>query len=466
MLKNVENLLAQNLPFAAIFSAARERGGRALLVGGCVRDALLGLPVKDFDIEIYGLSAAEVELLLRAQNFRFNAAGKSFGVFKLHGVPVDVALPRRESKSGRGHRGFIVEGDPEMSVHEAAARRDFTINSIYFDPLSGEIIDPFFGREDLEKKTIRHTSDAFPEDPLRVLRAMQFAARFDFSVAPETISLCQKIEPEGLSSERIFDEWSKLMTRGAKPSRGLIFLRESGWLVHFPELAALVGVEQDPAWHPEGDVWNHTLAAMDAFARERVEDDFENLVVGFAVLCHDFGKPATTSFSKKDNRWHAYGHDSAGVVPTKKFLSRMTNFRELLDDVPPLVLCHMQPIALWRSRAGDSAVRRLARRVVRIDRLLRVCSADAMGAATGKNAELREASAWLLARAEALRVKDSAPKPIVLGRHLLALGFSANPVFKRVLDACYEAQLDGKFSDEAGGIAFLKKLAPKFFHRK
>ena len=443
-------------PLRALFEAARERGGRALFVGGCVRDALLGRASKDFDAEIYGLPAGEVESLLRALKFRFNAAGKSFGVFKLHGVPADVALPRRESKCGVGHRGFLVEGDPSMSVPEAAARRDFTVNSIYFDPLTGEVLDPFDGRGDLERKILRHTSPAFVEDPLRVLRAMQFSARFRFDVAPETVSLCAGIEPEGLSSERIFDEWAKLLTRGEEPSRGLNFLRACGWVKHFPELAALIGVEQDPGWHPEGDVWNHTLAVTDVFARERVEDDFENLVVGFAALCHDFGKPATTRFSEKDGRWHAYGHAAAGVAPAKKFLERMTNFRELVDGVLPLVLCHMQPIAIWRSRAGDSAVRRLAKRVGRIDRLLRVCSADAMGAATEKNAELRAASAWLLERAEALRVRDSAPKPLILGRHLLALGVPASPAFKKIIDECYEAQLDGKFLDEAGGIAFLK----------
>ncbi len=443
-------------PLRALFEAARERGGRALFVGGCVRDALLGRASKDFDAEIYGLTAGEVESLLRALKFRFNAAGKSFGVFKLHGVPADVALPRRESKRGVGHRGFLVEGDPSMSVPEAAARRDFTVNSIYFDPLTGEVLDPFDGRGDLERKILRHTSPAFVEDPLRVLRAMQFSARFRFDVAPETVALCAGIEPEGLSSERIFDEWAKLLTRGEEPSLGLNFLRACGWVKHFPELAALIGVEQDPGWHPEGDVWNHTLAVTDVFARERVEDDFENLVVGFAALCHDFGKPATTRFSEKDGRWHAYGHDAAGVAPAKKFLERMTNFRELVDGVLPLVLCHMQPIAIWRSRAGDSAVRRLAKRVGRIDRLLRVCSADAMGAATEKNAELRAASAWLLERAEALRVRDSAPKPLILGRHLLALGVPASPAFKKILDECYEAQLDGKFLDEAGGIAFLK----------
>ncbi len=441
----------------SLFEAVRERGGRALFVGGCVRDALLGRKSKDFDVEIYGLSAESVEMLLRDLKFRFNAAGKSFGVFKLHGVPADVALPRRESKRGFGHRGFVVEGDPDMSVSEAASRRDFTINAIYFDPLKNEILDPFNGREDLKNKTLRHTSPAFSEDPLRVLRAMQFSARFRFDVAPETTELCRTIEPEGLSAERIFDEWSKLILRGEEPSRGLNFLRACGWTKYFPELHALIGVEQDPDWHPEGDVWNHTLATLDAFARERVDDDFENLVVGFAVLCHDFGKPATTRFSPKDGRIHAYGHDREGVRPARKFLSGMTNFRDLIDGVLPLVLCHMQPIALWRSRAGDSAVRRLARRVGRIDRLLRVCSADAMGKTTEKNADLRDASAWLLERAEALQVKDAAPKPIILGRHLLRLGVPAGKTFKPILDACYEAQLDGEFLDEPGGIAFLKK---------
>lgn len=440
-----------------LFETIRERGGRALFVGGCVRDALLGRASKDFDVEVYGLSAGQTEALLHELKFRFNAAGKSFGIFKLHDVPVDVALPRRESKRGLGHRGFVVEGDPDMSVRDAAARRDFTINAIYFDPLSKEILDPFDGRGDLKKKILRHTSPAFSEDPLRVLRAMQFAARFRFDVAPETIELCRKIEPEGLSAERIFDEWSKLILRGEEPSRGLNFLKACNWTKYFPELEALIGVEQDPGWHPEGDVWNHTLAAADVFARERIGEDFEDLVVGFAVLCHDFGKPATTRFFSKDQRWHAYGHDKAGVEPAKKFLERMTNFRELIDDVLPLILCHMQPIAIWRGNAGDSAVRRLAKRVGRIDRLLRVCSADAMGAKTEKNAELRAASAWLLERAEALHVKDSEPKPIILGRHLVALGIKPGRSFKPILDTCYEAQLDGKFFDETGGVRFLEQ---------
>lgn len=440
----------------ALFEAARERGGRALFVGGCVRDALLGRRSKDFDVEIYGLSAESVENLLRELKFRFNAAGKSFGVFKLHGVPVDVALPRRESKRGFGHRGFVVEGDPDMSVPEAAARRDFTVNAIYFDPLKNEILDPFNGRGDLENKILRHTSPAFSEDPLRVLRAMQFAARFRFDVATETVELCRKIEPEGLSAERIFDEWSKLILRGEEPSRGLNFLRACGWTKYFPELHALIGVEQDPNWHPEGDVWNHTLRAMDAFARERVENDHENIVVGLAVLCHDFGKPATTALGE-DGRIHSYRHDSAGVKPTVRFLKSMTDQRDLLEDVPVLVEAHMRPRALFLANSGDAAIRRLSKTVGRIDRLLRVCKADALGSRFHESDDFRETENWLTTRAEALKIKDSAPKPIVLGRHLIALGMKPDTRFSEILNRCFEAQLDGEFTDEAGGIEFLRK---------
>ena len=386
-------------PIAALFEAARERGGRALFVGGCVRDALLGRESKDFDVEIYGLPPAEVEALLRDLKIRFGAAGKSFGVFKLHGVPADVALPRRESKSGRGHRGFSVEGDPSMSVAEAAARRDFTINAIYFDPLSGEVIDPLDGRADLALKVLRHASPAFPEDPLRVLRAMQFAARFRFGVAPETVELCGKIEPEGLSSERIFDEWSKLVTRGEEPSRGLNFLRACGWTRYFPELEALIGVEQDPAWHPEGDVWNHTLAAADVFARERLGDAFEDLVVGFAVLCHDFGKPLCTRRGD-DGKIHSYAHDVLGAGPARTFLERLTRERALIDAGIPLVERHMAILDMWRSNAGDAAIRRLANKVGRIDRLVRIDKADRQGRPPVEAGPSPQGE-WIIAKAEA-----------------------------------------------------------------
>lgn len=447
----------ENVALKPFFAGIRKLGGRALLVGGCVRDALRGKTPKDFDVEVYGVPAAGIEKLLRELKIRYNTAGRSFGVFKIHDAPVDVALPRRESKCGRGHTGFVVEGDPDMPIEEAAARRDFTVNSIYYDPLSDVVSDPFDGRGDLKRKILRHTSPAFSEDPLRVLRAMQFLARFRFDIAPETLELCKKIEPEGLSRERVFDEWKKFFTKGEEPSRGLTFLRECGWVKYFPELNALIGVEQDPFWHPEGDVWNHTLRAMDAFARERVENDHENIVVGLAVLCHDFGKPATTALGE-DGRIHSYRHESAGVKPTIRFLKSMTDQRDLLADVPVLVEAHMRPRALFLAKSGDAAIRRLSKAVGRIDRLLRVCKADALGSRFHESEDFRETEIWLTSRAEALKIKDTTPRPIILGRHLIALGMKPNASFTAILERCFDAQLDGEFIDEAGGIIFLRKI--------
>ena len=277
----------------AILTAIRDGGGRALLVGGCVRDALLGRPAQDVDIEVYRLPAERLEALLAAR-FAIDRVGQAFGILKIHGLDVDVSLPRRESKAGLGHRGFAVQSDPDLSYEEAAARRDFTINAMAFDPLNGELIDPFDGRGDLRNRILRHTSARFSEDPLRVLRGAQFAARFDLTAAPETVAIARTIGLEGLAPERIYEEWRKLVAQGVRPSRGLHFLKECEWIRFFPEPAALIGCAQDPGWHPEGDVWEHTLYCMDAYARGRTGDAWEDLVVGWAVLCHDFGKPRTT----------------------------------------------------------------------------------------------------------------------------------------------------------------------------
>lgn len=440
-------------PVARVVDAINAAGGRALLVGGCVRDALMGVPAKDIDIECYGLEARALERVLRAK-FEINPVGKSFGVFKVRGAEIDVALPRRESKTGAGHTGFTVEGDPFMSIAEASARRDFTVNSIYWDPVTGEVIDPHGGIRDLDAKVLRHTSDAFAEDPLRVLRAMQFLARFEFTIAPETVALCATIDPEGLPAERLFEEWAKLVVQGRKPSLGLAFLRDCGWVRHYPELEALIGVPQDPEWHPEGDVWNHTLHCMDAFAAARIGDEKEDLIVGLAVLCHDFGKAVTTKI-EKDGRWHAYGHEAAGEPIARRFLARITRHKDLVEAVIPLVVCHMMPLALWRDKSGASAIRRLSRRVGRIDRLVRVDDADRRGRPPLDPGDSPQ-GAWLLARAEELRVVEGAPRRIVLGRHLLALGLTPDASFTAIIDEAYEAQLDGTFHDDLTGIAWLK----------
>ena len=460
----------------------RAAGGRALLVGGCVRDGLLGREPKDFDLECFGISAPDLQAAL-AERFELDLVGASFGVVKLHHLEVDVALPRRETKLGLGHKAFEMEHDPNLTVAEASARRDFTVNAIYRDPLTDEVLDPWNGRADLERRILRHVSPHFTEDPLRVLRGMQFVARFDLAPAPETIEICRGMTPEGLAPERLFAEWEKLLTQGVKISKGLNFLREVGWVKYYPELERLIGCKQDPEWHPEGDVWNHTLCCLDAFAASRRQnclisgldecltkgsslqsnnqtikqsDNAEDLIVGLAVLCHDFGKPACTMYDPVRKRIRSLGHDEEGVEPTLSFLRRLTNEERLLKEVPPLVRLHMRPFAMWKDHSSDGAIRRLAAKVVRIDRLLRVAAADDAGRPPfpSEPAPLR----WLAEQAERLRVADSAPKPIVQGRDLIALGMKPGVEFGRILKAAYEAQLDGRFSDLKGGIEYVEKF--------
>ena len=439
-----------------VAAAVKRAGGRALLVGGCVRDELLGGAPKDFDFECFGVSPETLRRTL-AEKFELDLVGASFGVLKLHRFDIDVALPRRETKLGMGHRAFGVECDPGLSLEEASARRDFTVNAVYKDPLTGETIDPWGGRADLERRLLRHVSPHFAEDPLRVLRGMQFVARFDLTPAGETVATCRGMTPEGLAPERVFGEWEKLLTKGVKIAKGLEFLRETGWVEYYPELKRLIGCRQDPHWHPEGDAWRHTLCCLDAFAAARDREGrspAEDLIVGLAVLCHDLGKPDCTFYDPVKKRLRSPGHDERGVAPTLSFLRRMTNEERLFREVPPLVRLHMRPFAMWRGGASDGAVRRLAAKVVRIDRLLRVAAADDAGRPPypSEPAPIE----WLAAAARRLKVEDSAPKPIVRGRDLIALGMQPGEKFGKILKAAYEAQLDGKFKDLKGGIEYVR----------
>jgi tRNA nucleotidyltransferase (CCA-adding enzyme) len=428
----------------------RAAGGRAFAVGGCVRDAALGRICRDLDLEIFGIAPAKLDELL-ADEFPHERVGHAFSVWVLRGLAIDVSVPL----CGRGPEAVF---DAHATPERAAARRDFSLNAMALDPLSGELIDPFGGLRDLERRILRHASERFAEDPLRVLRAMQLAARFELDVAPETLALCRTLELEGIPRERVFAEWRKLVTLGERPSRGLAFLREAGALRTTPELAALIGCPQDPAWHPEGDVWIHTLHCMDAFAQERSADTHEDLVVGLAVLCHDFGKPEATRAER--GRITAKGHERVGAQRARAFLERMTDARDLLVDVPLLVEAHRAPVALYEVRAGDTAVRRLARRVGRIDRLVRVARADQCGRPPHS---LREfpAGDWLLARARALDIEAGAPRPLVQGRHLLALGLAPGPRIGELLEACYSAQIEGRFETLEAGIAFAREIVAR-----
>jgi tRNA nucleotidyltransferase (CCA-adding enzyme) len=434
-------------------------GGRALLVGGCVRDELMGNEPKDWDLEIYGIEPAALrEMLDRFGSV--NVVGEAFTVYKV-GPHLDISLPRRERKAGRGHRAFVIDGDPSMAIDDATRRRDFTINAILRDPLSGEIIDLFGGQRDLKNGILRAVSlETFAEDSLRVLRAAQFAARFDFAIDDATVELCRQIDLSDLPAERVWGEIEKLLLQAKRPSQGFEWLQKLTALESvFPELAALIDVPQDPDWHPEGDVFVHTLLTVDR-AREMIDDLSypKQVTVMLAALAHDFGKPVTTEFL--EGHWRSRGHEEAGVAPAEAFLNRLNIHTiegyDVRSQVIALVREHLKPGEFHKKRdeVGDGAFRRLARRC-ELDLLYRVASADSLG----RNAEWvpkekwydAAAQEWFIARAKELEVAQGAPDPIFLGRHLLELGMSPGPRMGEVTRAIYEMQLDGRVKtlDEA-----------------
>jgi tRNA nucleotidyltransferase (CCA-adding enzyme) len=447
----------------SLAEAVRSGGGRALLVGGCVRDELMGRQPKDWDVEIYGTQPARLRELLDSFG-EVNVVGEAFTVYKL-GAHLDVSLPRRERKTGRGHRAFFIEGDPEMQIEVAAARRDFTINAMLQDPLNGEIIDPFHGRDDLQRGILRAVSpDTFGDDSLRVLRAAQFAARFEFRIEPETVSLCRAIDLSDLPSERVWGELEKLLLRAQRPSIGLGWLHALGVLDQlFPEIKALIEVPQDPEWHPEGDVFVHTRLVVDR-AHELIDDlpYARQVTVMLAALAHDFGKPATTEFI--DGRLRSRGHEEAGVGPTLSLLDKLNihtlDGYDVREQVLALVRDHLKPGEFFKKRqeVGDGAFRRLARKC-ELDLLYRVAKADSLG----RNADWlprekwydSEAQEWFIERARELEVVTAAPAPILLGRHLLEMGLNPGPRVGEITRAVYEMQLDGRVGslDEARAAA-------------
>jgi tRNA nucleotidyltransferase (CCA-adding enzyme) len=438
---------------AHIARAVRDAGGRALIVGGWVRDRLLGRESKDVDVEVFGVPADRLRALLEPLG-RVETVGESFQVYKTGDI--DVSLPRRESKAGRGHRGFDVVGDPTLTVEEAARRRDFTINAIAWDPLTGEYVDPFHGRADLERRLLRVVDPAtFSDDSLRVLRAVQFAARFDLHLDDETKAICRRIPLDDLPAERVWGEFEKLLF-APLPSIGFALALELDVIQKlFPELHALIGCVQEPAWHPEGDVWVHTLQVIDQ-ARTRIADldRPQQLAVMLGAVCHDFGKPATTAFL--DGRIRSIDHEEQGVAPAAAFLDRLNiNSIEGYDvrrQVLGITAQHLKP-GMWfkaRDEVGDGAFRRLAQKVD-LELLARVAKADCMGREPGVfNCEAMD---WFLDRARRLGVEHRPPTPILLGRHLLELGLKPGPRVGEVLKAVYEQQLDGTVSNLDEAIA-------------
>jgi len=441
----------------AIAASVRQAGGHALIVGGWVRDRLMGRDSKDVDLEVFGLPSPRVRSLLESFG-RVEAVGESFQVYKTGDV--DVSLPRRESKSGRGHRGFEVAGDPDMTFPEAARRRDFTINAIGWDPLADEYLDPYDGREDLNHRLLRAVdASTFADDSLRALRAVQFAARFEFTLDEPTRQLCRTMALDDLPAERVWGEIEKLLF-APRPSVGLTLALDLGIVARlFPELHALVGCPQEPEWHPEGDVWVHTLQVVDQ-ARKRVDDlpRPQQLAIMLGAVCHDFGKPATTALM--DGRIRSHDHEEQGVAPASLFLDRLNihsiDGYDVRRQVEGLVAQHLKPGAWFKVRdeVGDGAFRRLAQKVD-LELLARVAKADCLGREPGHF----DCSAmdWFLDRARQLGVEHRPPGPILLGRHLLEIGLTPGPRVGEILKAVYEQQLDGTVTTLEDAVAAARR---------
>lgn len=458
--------------------AVRSNGGRALLVGGCVRDRLLGIEPKDFDIEVYGVEPAKLQSIAESLGEVVDA-GAAFGILKLRvGNPppakgesegieyleFDIGVPRRDSKIAAGHKGFAVNVDPAMSPAEAARRRDFTINAIMLDPLTDECIDPFDGRADLQNRVLRCVDhEGFGDDPLRVLRGMQFAARFDLKPDDVSTNTMRLVLPGlvELSSERLRDEWRKLLVLADKPSIGLqLGLYLGAFDVLHPELPPLKSTPQNPAWHPEGDVWIHTLMVVDEAAaiirREGLDGDLAFTIM-LAALSHDLGKPLVTAMI--DGVWRSKNHEEAGEAPTRSFLKTIGVSAAAIEKIVGIVKDHLKPTNYYlqeiekNQSITDGAIRKLAARIApaTMNELLLVAEADYFGRGQWRHGEKREypERPWLLERAGRIDVLNGQAPHVISGKELIDLGIEAGPKMGELIREADQMRDDeGKTKEE------------------
>lgn len=414
-----------------------ERGGAAYFVGGYVRDRLSGIENKDIDIEVHGIEPQVLECILDNIGKRIEI-GESFGIYSLKGLNIDIALPRKEKCHGGGHRDFYITADPFIGTYEAAKRRDFTINSIMQDILTGDLIDHFDGETDLKNGILRHVSaDTFSEDPLRVLRAAQFAARFEFSVAAETLELCRSIPLDKLSKERVEAELKKAMLKARRPSIFFETLRAMDKLSEwFPEVEALIGAGQNINYHKEGDVWTHTMLVLDAAAtfRGRVSEPFAFML---SALSHDLGKPASMTVS--DGIIHSHGHESLGAEPAERLIKRLSGEKRLRRYVINMVKNHMRPNVCARAEASLKKTNKLFDESVAPGDLICLALSDGMGKIP--MADTASAERFLSERLEMYNETMSAP--YVSGEDLIEAGLEPNEYFSDILEYAHKLRLAG-----------------------
>ena len=432
-------------------------GGKAYFVGGCVRDELLGLESKDIDIEVHGIEPSALEEILDRVGTRAEF-GKSFGVYSVKGTHIDIAMPRKESATGRGHRDFKIDIDPYIGEENAARRRDFTVCALMKDALTGEVFDFFGGIGDLEKGVIRHVNDdSFAEDPLRVLRAAQFAARFGFTVADETLAICRKMDVSALPRERVFEELKKALLGAKKPSVFFEVLRAVGALdVWFPELQALIGVEQNEKHHAEGDVWVHTMMVMDEAAKRRREAR-QPLAFMLSAVAHDFGKALCTE--RVNGEIHAYGHENEGISLAKAFMKRLTGEKALTSYVLNMVELHMQPNAKAAHGSSVKSTNKMFWQSTEPGDLILLALSDAYGKVAPR--PFYDTEPFL--RERFALYEEYMARPYVKGSDLIAAGIPQGADFSEILAYAHKLRLAGIEKESAlrQTLAYADKLRRK-----
>lgn len=442
--ENRTDAFARDLAMAEkLARRVHEEGGRVFYVGGFVRDKLLKRENKDIDVEIHGISVEKLEEILNSLGY-LTEMGASFGVFGLKGYDLDIAMPRKEEAIGRGHKDFKVDVDPYLGTEKAAIRRDFTMNALMQDVLTGEIVDHFGGVKDLELGVLRHVnSDTFVEDPLRVLRGAQFAARFNFVIAPETQQLSSTVDLSTLAPERIMGELEKALLKAEHPSIFFEQLREMGQLhTWFPEIEAMIGVMQDSVHHPEGEVWTHSMLVLDQAARlrSRAKDPLSFML---AALMHDLGKTITTE--EKNGRLHAYEHDTKGLPLVKAALARITNETALTKYVLNMTELHMKPNQMAAAGSSQKSMNHLFDDSICPEDLILLAEADYLGRAG--DWDFSENQSFF---AEHFAVfQEMMARPYVMGRDLIQAGLKPDKNFGQLLAYAHKLRLAGVNKEEA-----------------
>ncbi len=426
----------------------KDINGRMFFVGGYVRDYIMKKENKDIDVEVFGLTEQELIQVISKYGI-VDKIGSNFGILKVHGIDIDFGMPRKDLNTGVKHTEFEVNIDPNMSTLEASKRRDFTINALMQDVLTGEIVDHFGGLQDIQNKVIRHVDEiTFVQDELRVLRACQFASRLSFKISEDTLTLCKKLDCSNLTKERIFTEVEKALLKSDKPSIFFEYCYQIGLLKKiFSPMDKLIGVEQSPVHHPEGDVWTHTMMVIDAASKLK---DKSNYPIAFmlAAVCHDLGKITTTRHLH--GKIVSYNHENE-LQLTKKFLKNITNNNDLTYSVMLLVKNHMRPNILAKNNSSDKAVRRLIvetnSKLVNIQDVILLSKADRLGRGSD-DLDSYDIDKWWKEKLVTVNENKTSILPLVNGKDLIQMGYVQGAEIGEILKEAFELQIRGLSKEE------------------